>query len=73
MIILHFVRQGTRYASLGPQHAPTLRIANKYLVDALHRYLVQKVKDDWPLTLEGWDRRETEIEVVRYAKSTSGA
>lgn len=34
---------------------PTIRIANKHLVDGLHRYLAQKVDDDWPLTLQDWD------------------
>ncbi|PIL26916.1 hypothetical protein GSI_10054 [Ganoderma sinense ZZ0214-1] len=53
--------------------SPTIRIANKYLVDGLHKYLVQKVQDDWPLTLEDWDRREAEIEVMGYAEYTSGA
>ena len=31
---------------------PTLRITDKYLVDALHKHLMQKVVYDWPLTLE---------------------
>ncbi|PIL26918.1 hypothetical protein GSI_10056 [Ganoderma sinense ZZ0214-1] len=53
--------------------APTIRIADKYLVDGLHRYLVQKVQDDWPFTLEDWDRREAEIEAMRQAKYISGA
>ncbi|KAI1784442.1 hypothetical protein LXA43DRAFT_930136 [Ganoderma leucocontextum] len=52
--------------------SPTVRIANKYLVDALHGYLVRKVKEDWPLTLEDWDRREAEIEAMRHAEYTSG-
>ncbi|PIL26933.1 hypothetical protein GSI_10071 [Ganoderma sinense ZZ0214-1] len=41
--------------------SPIIRIADKYLVDELHKYLVQKVQDDWLLTLENWDRREAEI------------
>ncbi|PIL26931.1 hypothetical protein GSI_10069 [Ganoderma sinense ZZ0214-1] len=53
--------------------SPTVRIADKYLVDGLHKYLVQKVQDDWPLTLEDWDRREAEIEAMRRAKDISGA
>lgn len=54
--------------------APTVRIADKYAVDALHGFLVRKVKEDWPLTLEDWDRREAEIEAMRDASmSTSGA
>ncbi len=52
---------------------PTICIADKYAVDALHGFLVRKVKEDWPLTLEDWDRREAEIEAMRYAESTSGA
>ncbi|PIL26938.1 hypothetical protein GSI_10076 [Ganoderma sinense ZZ0214-1] len=52
--------------------SPAVRIANKYLVDGLRAYLVQKVKDNWPLTIEDWDRREAEIEAMRSVKATSG-
>ncbi|KAM5544007.1 hypothetical protein V8D89_002624 [Ganoderma adspersum] len=40
--------------------SPTIRIANKYLVDGLQKYL-------------DWDRREAEIEAMRNAEYTSGA
>ncbi|KAM5544005.1 hypothetical protein V8D89_002622 [Ganoderma adspersum] len=52
--------------------SPVVRIANKYLVDGQRAYIVSKVKEDWPLTLEDWDRREAEIEAMRSVKATSG-
>ncbi|KAM5544011.1 hypothetical protein V8D89_002628 [Ganoderma adspersum] len=54
---------------------PTIRIANKHLVGWLHRYLVQKVEDGSPLTLQDWDGREAEIEIAarRHATYISGA
>ena len=33
---------------------------------------MQKVREDWPLTLSDWDRREAEIEAMRYAEYASG-
>ncbi len=34
---------------------------------------MQKVKEDWAITLEDWDRREAEIEAMRSVKLISGA
>ena len=52
---------------------PTVRIADKYLIDGLHAYIVQKVKEDWPLTIADWDRRQREVEAMRSVELTSGA
>lgn len=51
--------------------SPVVRIANKYLVDGLRAYIVSKVKEDWPPTLEDWDTHEAEIEARRSVKTTS--
>ena len=51
--------------------SPMVRIVNKYLVDRLRAYIVSKIKQDWPLTLEDWDRREAEIEAMRSVELTS--
>ncbi|KAM5544009.1 hypothetical protein V8D89_002626 [Ganoderma adspersum] len=41
--------------------------ANKYLVDGLHVQIsLVEGQDDWPLTLEGWDKREAEIYAMRH-------
>ncbi|PIL26913.1 hypothetical protein GSI_10051 [Ganoderma sinense ZZ0214-1] len=50
-----------------------VRTANKYLVDGLRAYLVQKAKDDWPLTIEDWDGREAEIEAMSVLLSRTDA
>ena len=49
-----------------------VRIANKYLVDRLRAYIVSRIKEDWPLTIEDWDRRGAEIEAMRSVELTSG-
>ncbi|PIL26926.1 hypothetical protein GSI_10064 [Ganoderma sinense ZZ0214-1] len=77
VILTHYFDRDTDIRRWDPETpiavSPTIRIADKYLIDGLHKYLVQKVQDDWPLTLEDWDRREAEIEVMRYAEYISGA
>ncbi|KAM5546268.1 hypothetical protein V8D89_000394 [Ganoderma adspersum] len=43
----------------------SVRLADKYLIEPLHRCLVQQVCDDWPATLYDYDLRQAEIESLR--------
>ncbi len=42
-----------------------IRLADKYLLEPLHDYLVQQVASDWPTTLQEWDIREAELQAIR--------
>lgn len=49
-----------------------VRLADKYLIEPLHRRLVQQVCDDWPATLNDYDIRQGEVEALRQvAKSNT--
>ncbi|KAL1744027.1 hypothetical protein HDZ31DRAFT_74505 [Schizophyllum fasciatum] len=43
-----------------PALASTLRLSGKYFSTVLDRICAERLALDWPNTLEGWDRRETE-------------
>lgn len=42
-----------------------VRLADKYLIEPLHRCLVQQVCQDWPATLEEYDIKQGEIDSLR--------
>ncbi len=41
-----------------------IRLADKYLIEPLHRRLVQQVCDDWPTTLNDYDISQAEIDTL---------
>ncbi|KAM5546269.1 hypothetical protein V8D89_000395 [Ganoderma adspersum] len=45
--------------------AGVVRLADKYLIEPLHRCLVQQVCADWPTTLNEYDIKQGEIDVLR--------
>ncbi|KAI0710586.1 hypothetical protein C8Q76DRAFT_798141 [Earliella scabrosa] len=46
---------------------PIVRMVSKYLVDSVRDNLVRRVVEDWPRTLEEWDRQEAIEPVVMGA------
>ncbi|PIL28624.1 hypothetical protein GSI_08666 [Ganoderma sinense ZZ0214-1] len=48
-----------------------VRLADKYLIEPLHRCLVQQVIDDWPVTLDEYDVKQGEIESLRLVAVTN--
>ncbi|KAI1787048.1 hypothetical protein LXA43DRAFT_740426 [Ganoderma leucocontextum] len=42
-----------------------VRLADKYLIEPLHRCLVQQVCEDWPATLNDFDIKQGEIDSLR--------
>ena len=51
--------------------AGVVRLADKYLIEPLHRRLVQQVCDDWPTTLTDYDIRQGEIDVLRKVATSN--
>ncbi|PIL28623.1 hypothetical protein GSI_08665 [Ganoderma sinense ZZ0214-1] len=45
--------------------AGVVRLADKYLIEPLHRRLVQQVCDDWPTRLTEYDIRQGEVDALR--------
>ena len=48
-----------------------IRLADKYLIEPLHRRLVQQVCDDWPTTLDGYDVFQAEIDTLESLPARS--
>ncbi|KAI1784933.1 hypothetical protein LXA43DRAFT_860435, partial [Ganoderma leucocontextum] len=49
-----------------------VRLADKYLLEPLHKRLVAQVVEDWPTTLRGWDVQQAEIQAIKDAIFTMG-
>ncbi|KAI0643969.1 hypothetical protein C8Q79DRAFT_1093573 [Trametes meyenii] len=45
--------------------APTVRLADKYLLDALRASLIKLVVDQWPRTLQEWDVSESQARAIK--------
>ncbi|KAF9073087.1 hypothetical protein BDP27DRAFT_1381861 [Rhodocollybia butyracea] len=65
--LYHFLSalyDGMHYSDPRPAHfarlAAVLRLSAKYLVPHLHQQCLERLTLDWPVDLEGWDKRETE-------------
>ncbi|KAI1787050.1 hypothetical protein LXA43DRAFT_1031003 [Ganoderma leucocontextum] len=48
-----------------------VRLADKYMIEPLHRRLVQQVCEDWPATLHDYDIQQAEIDTMRSLATTT--
>ncbi|KAI1782984.1 hypothetical protein LXA43DRAFT_848584, partial [Ganoderma leucocontextum] len=48
-----------------------VRLADKYVIEPLHRCLVQQVCEDWPATLDEYDVKQSEIDTLRAVAASS--